>query len=360
MKLVSFSYNDQYWQLNDLNLQTANLIVGRNASGKSRALRAIYNLSQLIEGKNIVIDDDSEWRAEFITDSDDLIDYSFSFKSSLVAKEYMSINAKPLIRRNFESETCHIWPKENEKPETFSPPKDQLVIHVRRDTAAYPDFETLIAWSQKTDLFSFGEIIPNSQSLKERQLFADINQNTLSGLADLYLRLNEAQRGEILLLMSDLGYNIIKILSIELPFSAKLSIDETGLGKSYDAAELSQGTYRILFLLTFIQYAIYHNNSQLICIDDLGEGLDYQPAIKLGKYIYDLCENSNIQLIATSNDGFIMDSVPIEYWNVLRRNGSKVIALNEKNQPELFDRFAYTGLSNFDFFSSDYIDSRLK
>jgi len=33
--------------------------------------------------------------------------------------------------------------------------------------------------------------------------------------------------------------------------------------------------------------------------------------------------------------------------------------LNEKNSPELFNNFSFTGLSNFDFFSSDYIDSNL-
>ncbi len=56
---------------------------------------------------------------------------------------------------------------------------------------------------------------------------------------------------------------------------------------------------------------------------------------------------------------FLMDVVDIAHWNVLQRNGNLVTALNIKNQPELFEKFRYTGLSNFDFFASDYISQTI-
>ena len=55
-----------------------------------------------------------------------------------------------------------------------------------------------------------------------------------------------------------------------------------------------------------------------------------------------------------------MDVVDLEYWNILQRQGSDITSINVKNNPELFSSFRFTGLSNFDFFSSDYIARHLQ
>ena len=54
-----------------------------------------------------------------------------------------------------------------------------------------------------------------------------------------------------------------------------------------------------------------------------------------------------------------MDVVDLKYWNILRRNGNIVDSINHTTHPELFDDFEFTGLSNFDLFSSDYIARHL-
>jgi hypothetical protein len=93
----------------------------------------------------------------------------------------------------------------------------------------------------------------------------------------------------------------------------------------------------------------------MVIIDDLCEGLDYERATKLGELVFNICRDTEIQLIATSNDSFLMDAIDIKYWNILQRTGSIVTALNIKNSEEKFRKFKFTGLSNFDFFSSDYL-----
>ena len=90
-------------------------------------------------------------------------------------------------------------------------------------------------------------------------------------------------------------------------------------------------------------------------IDDFCEGIDYDRAIKLGKYLYQYCLANGIQLVAASNDNFLMDVVDVKYWNILQRNGDAVTAINIHNNPALFEKFDFTGLSNFDLFSSDFI-----
>jgi hypothetical protein len=63
--------------------------------------------------------------------------------------------------------------------------------------------------------------------------------------------------------------------------------------------------------------------------------------------------------VATSNDLFLMEVVDLKYWNVLRRKGMTVTAINNKNHPKVFQDFKFTGLSNFDFFASDYLNQEL-
>jgi hypothetical protein len=63
---------------------------------------------------------------------------------------------------------------------------------------------------------------------------------------------------------------------------------------------------------------------------------------------------SPMQLIMTTNDRFVMNSVPLDAWSVLVREGHKVRVLNYSNSRELFDEFKSTGLSNFSFLEMDF------
>jgi hypothetical protein len=108
-------------------------------------------------------------------------------------------------------------------------------------------------------------------------------------------------------------------------------------------------------VIIYVEYLISRKRPASIIIDDLCEGLDYDRATRLGRLIFDKCIDRQIQLIATSNDSFLMDAIDIEYWTILTRQGKTVEAMNRMTNSEIFDRFRFTGLSNFDFFSSDYI-----
>jgi len=63
-------------------------------------------------------------------------------------------------------------------------------------------------------------------------------------------------------------------------------------------------------------------------------------------------ENSKIQLIATSNDRFLINAVDVRCLNLLERNGHTVNSYNYLNSKETFEEFKITGLNNFDFFMS--------
>jgi energy-coupling factor transporter ATP-binding protein EcfA2 len=356
MQLVSFSYNTGSWKLNDLNLQAVNLIVGKNANGKSRALSAIDLLVGTISQKKPVA---GTWKVRFQTRTGENFDYSVACKisgwpSPQITSEMLIVDGKPLLERKGDS--CRVFSVLTKKWEEFTPPVNQLVLHVRRDIKAYPSFEQLIGWANNSYGFRFGTISPlNALSGTEYDFM-----NPVEDLVDMFRQLNVQQKQQIITLLKEMGYEITEIKASIRTDIRLLEVTENGILKPIPHMGLSQGMFRIVALLVYFIYLVRVKKPQLITIDDLGEGLDYLRVVKLGKFIFESCQQEEVQLIATSNDGFLMNVVPIEYWNVLRRNGTEIVALNEKNNPELFENFAFTGLSNFDFFSSDYIDSKLK
>jgi hypothetical protein len=94
--------------------------------------------------------------------------------------------------------------------------------------------------------------------------------------------------------------------------------------------------------------------STCILIDDIGEGLDYERSTALIKLLINKCLKSKSQIVLTTNDKFIMNNTDLEYWNVIIRDKGIISLVNKKKDPILFEQFRFTGLNNFDFFSTGY------
>jgi phosphosulfolactate phosphohydrolase-like enzyme len=95
-------------------------------------------------------------------------------------------------------------------------------------------------------------------------------------------------------------------------------------------------------------------------IDDIGEGLDFERASNLIKLLIKKAEDSSIQLIMSTNDKFIMNNTDLKYLQIISRAGEKVRFHNQKNSPQIFEDFKFTGLNNFDFFTSDFFKKGFK
>ncbi len=93
-----------------------------------------------------------------------------------------------------------------------------------------------------------------------------------------------------------------------------------------------------------------------ILIDDIGEGLDFERATNLIKFLVEKAENlkGKIQLFMTTNDRFVMNNVPLKYWIVVDRTNGKIGIYSPSTHPDVFEKFEDIGLNNFDFFSGEY------
>jgi AAA15 family ATPase/GTPase len=110
--------------------------------------------------------------------------------------------------------------------------------------------------------------------------------------------------------------------------------------------------FRALSLLIQLNYTLMIRLPVCVLIDDIGEGLDFYRARALINLLIKKVENTPVQLIMTTNDRFVMNGVPLKYWSIIERSGGKCKVYNYKNSRTSFDEFDFTGLSNFDFFTS--------
>ncbi len=346
MKLINITYKDSHWSLEKLELNNINLIVGKNATGKSRSIQLIDTLAKMITQKRQIAW--GYWNLLFLKGKDK-IGYQIDCNNSdKVLKEKLYVNNKLVLERT-ENHT-KIFSVSKDSFEEIFPPKDKLTLHVRRDRVEYPFFEDLIDWAENYFGFKFGNIYGKELLKSTNEILTDVGD-----IPTLFKRLNKTSLDKIILDLRTIGYNISKIYVKDKQEEPVIYVREDGVGKDIAHFNLSQGMIRTLSLLIFIEYITSNKKVSSLIIDDLCEGLDYERATNLGKIIFDKFINSKIQFIATSNDSFLMEVVAIKYWNVLTRKNKIVSSLNYVDNQDLFNEFKFTGLSNFDFFSSDYI-----
>jgi hypothetical protein len=257
------------------------------------------------------------------------------------------MDGRLLIMRECSSATMY--------DEQVSPPAGKLLIQVRRDTLRYPEIEEIIRWAEHTSMFVFSNITTSHNSLSPYV----ISNEPL--LPVMYGKISEEKQKQLLAFMHELGYEIDRIEEYQRENGSKmLHVYERGIENPLTPFELSNGMFRVFCVLLYMLYCSTLADARCLIIDDMGEGLDYMRSTRLGKIMFSYCEENHIQLLATSNDSFLMDAVDLQYWNILLRKGGRVYSLNNKNSKELFERFVRTGLSNFDILSSNFIANNTK
>lgn len=351
MRLTHFSYHEIGWEISDkLPLQAVNLLVGRNAVGKSKTIHALSRtIDFLLQQQKLSINEGFGALLIFEDDGEEFC-YAFHYVQNEIIYENLTVNETVYIDRNKDENiaTLHDQP--------INPPANKLILHVRRDTVQYPYIEKIMLWAEQACGLSFNEMDiegdygTSSYILGQQQelytLVESMPQDALNHI------ISQAQS-------LDYPLSQIQTITIQDTFK-KVVFAEKGVdGFLLTDKYLSKGMFRTLYLLIYMEYLALQAHPSLLLIDDLCEGLDYDRSTKLGKLVFDFCIEHGIQLIASSNDTFLMDVIDLKYWNILQREGSEITSINMQNHPELFESFRFTGLSNFDFISSDYIQHHL-
>jgi predicted ATPase len=359
------------WVLDGLLLGPKTLLVGRNASGKSRTLSVIANLARALNGQqgptssgsfDCVFDDNGiEYR------------YKLSYKDQKVESEYLTVRNELVLTRSTGGKGEILFQNMGPEPvmHPFQSPENTIAAVVRRDNTQHGFLEPLHRWASSLRYYQFGTylgkevyavFVPNLASNVDER-----DQNQVVGLFNAGIkRIGDQFKRSIIDDMARVGYDISDV-GIAPPTAIQfnsppgeisgLYVQENNLPGRTDQFSMSQGMFRVLSLLVHVNFAQLRKSAACVIVDDIGEGLDFDRSCKMIHLLREKAESSVVQIILSTNDKFVMNEVPLTEWAIVQRQSNHVQIRNYENSKEIFDDFRFTGLSNFSFLEMDVINT---
>ena len=284
LNLLRFNYwerepSGEEWEIEPLTFGKFNLIVGRNAAGKTRLLKAIARIAAQLSGELRV------------------------------------------LRREFRYD-----------------------LEVESDGA-----DAKAVWAKSLQYFPFTTRMNLKRHKAPPPTFLDVAEVYSKGVREFGGRFEDTIRSRL----RSVGYPAESLQSVAQP--ASLEVKQPGRTVTTPFRKLSQAQQRTLTFLIFLTLLELEHHPATLLVDDFAEGLDFESAIAFTKLLLDL--KSPLQFILTSNDRYVMNTVPLEQWTVLVEEGTRTRVFNYHNSKQKIDDFKFTGLSNFDFFSMDFARS---
>ncbi|MGE8406257.1 MAG: AAA family ATPase [Pseudomonas sp.] len=357
------------WVLTNFELTDINLLVGKNSAGKTRTAKVIFGITQIFAGKTQKGLDSGNYEV-MLENEGDIYTYKLSINEGLVSEESLHINSELKLNRS-EDGVGKIFYEEEQKFLKFKAPKDVIAIAHKQDEIQHSFLVPLISWGESSEMYHFGtdfgrqELVTRDHVQSRMETPLETLQkasNIIEVYLDGYRRFGEEFDKAIMEDMRLLGYDLVDVGCTNIPVDVPglttsifgLFVQEKDVEFHILQSSMSQGMYRALALTISLGYSIFDSNKNLIVVDDIGEGLDFSRSNSLIELLITKVKTSGSQLVMTTNDQFVMNKVPLEYWSILTRTGTTVSVINERNSPKEFEDFKFIGLNNFDFFASNY------
>jgi len=368
IKYTEFGGQEREWSLETLSFGSKNLIVGKNSTGKSRTLNIISGLARMISGTSNMARS-SKYEVIWDENGRQYI-YSSETDNDSVISEALSIDGKVYLERGKGGIGSIFFEKIGSgEMVVFQTPPSEYAIAKRRDSQQHSFIEPLYEWAASLRHYRFGGHFGKDVVTLFNPSAPPIDENDENAVVGIF-RNGKRDFGQefidaVVADINKVGFGV-EFLDLGVPNTIvfqglpsepySLLIKEKNVVSPIDQFSMSSGMYRVIALLTHLNYLSFKGESSCIVIDDVGEGLDHERACLLIDLLRAKSEQSSIQVIMSSNDNFVMNEVPLTEWTVLKRNGNIVSVSNYLNSAQQFDDFRFTGLSNFSFFEMDFLE----
>jgi energy-coupling factor transporter ATP-binding protein EcfA2 len=374
MKLRSVSYVEHQgepreWRLDGLQLGEINLLVGKNASGKTRVLNILHGLARLLGG--IIKGQFTSGDYDVVFDEQGTpLHYLLGYRDAKVVREEYRRGDTLLLERG-PGGIGKVFAERMNSMIDFQSPENELAVVSRRDSLQHPFFEPLYQWGRSVRHYPFGSSLgKNVVALMVKDPRFQPDPTDAEQVVALFRKADrefpERFKAAVIADMKAVGYDLEEVgtmtpqsITIQLPFPADpvfLYVKEADIPRQIDQNDMSQGMFRALSILVHLNYAILAHKPSCILIDDIGEGLDFERSCSLIDVLMRKAQASSVQLLMSTNDRFVMNKVPLEAWSLLKRKGTRCWVYNYANSRVLFDEFKFTGLNNFDFLATDFVE----
>ena len=188
-KYSQFNKNEPNWSVEGIDEgaitfdSNVNLIVAKNASGKSKTLNAIRYISDLFSGEKKLPYIYPSFKFELVFQKDDSeIKYDLVAKNNQITQETLTIDENtPLLNR--KTEKSFLFFNELKTELEFKIPTNELATFLKRDEIQHPFLEDIYKWSKRLSHYRFGTFL-GKYHLARIKSFEDENINAKNIRAD--------------------------------------------------------------------------------------------------------------------------------------------------------------------------------
>src|ERR1700730_3819083 len=152
--------------LDELPLKNINLIVGKNASGKSRVLNILNNLARLISGQQQQVFASGNSTLHFVDDMKQEYIYHLHYEDQRVLAERVTRGGDILLERGKGGAGQILAEKEGRRIE-FQTPDTQLAALARQDTIQHTFLMPLSEWANSVYHYQFGTFLGKNTIILE-------------------------------------------------------------------------------------------------------------------------------------------------------------------------------------------------
>lgn len=368
LKYTQYRGEPREWQLEELPLGPVNLLVGKNATGKTFTLNVIKSLASLLSADNVLQYTSGDYDVTF-QDEGRALNYVVRYTDHKVWCENLKIDGKTMMDRGLGGKGRIFAEKQGGEIE-FQTPENKIAAVARRDTIQHEFFEPLHEWGNSLHHYAFGSTLGKDHlAVMVKDKRADVDYKDPNRVLAIFKggekefgdRFKESIKSD----MNTIGYPLDEIglrpltsIIVRGDFPGELVglyVKESALQGITDQSDMSQGMFRAFSLIIQLNYSQMASKPSCILIDDIGEGLDFERSCSLIELLMRKAKTSSVQLVMSTNDRFVMNSIPLEVWSVLQREAGKTKVYNYTNSKAIFDKFKFTGMNNFDFLAVDFL-----
>jgi len=353
MKLLTYKFEEQTpkWSVSRFELDSINLLAGLSGVGKTRILNTIFNLSQMIQKKYPHGLGLGKWNIDFEIDDEKYhyvlhIEKDEKLKKTIVTKETLQKNGKPLIKRtrysfSFNNKKLPKLSNEDigiyllrEEPKISRIYEEFRKIYIRRMN---PKFQGGQTQSGRGDLGGISKDILFEEKSKLTLKFIHENFDALNVQLFLLKKYHpnvfskiEKDFTEIFPFVSQLDVkpiNEVRAINMSsFPMDVLIPIlvvKEKAIKEEIPMMNLSSGMLRAIIQLVDV-YIMPKNSIYLI--DEFENSMGVRSLPVMCDLLKD--KSSEIQFIFTTHHPYILNNVDVKYWKILTRKGSNVTVIN--------------------------------
>ena len=379
MILRKFEYSEhdrepQEWRMEPLSVGMVTLLVGKNASGKSRTLNVLWGLAGLVAGATKLVFKSGNYLIRFV---DDKSEYDRAAVHGPACHPGKILERQAGFARARPGGSGKLLASKTGQMLEFQTPDSELAAVTRRDSIQHPYFENLYSWGKGVRHFQFGTSLgkdrlvyltkdkPSNFDPRNTAEVISVFRRGLEEFGDDFTRNIVSDMAAIGYKLEEVGLRPPESITVTIePFTPSgelvgLYVKEQDLSGLTDQVNMSQGMFRALSVIIHLNYSQGGEQPSCILIDDVGEGLDFDRSCALIDLLMRKAQAGGVQLIMSTNDRFVMNRVPLQYWSVIHRDGNVCRFFNYENSRDKFEAFKLTGMNNFDFFATDFVRSKL-